>query len=268
MIESNPQPPPVETGELPFVAPCRRLAPKAPVEWVRRGWADLRRAPLLSLGVGAVITLLSLAVWMIGRTLGGYWVEIALLSGFVFVAPVLAVLFYSISWQIERGGRPPLRGCIAQLRACYGNLMVLALVLLVVFLLWGRSATVVHIFFPTEGKPDLGTLLPFLAIGSLIGTVFALITFTFSAFSMPMLMDRRIDAITAVVTSINAVLRNKQAMVLWAVLIVAAVAIGFATAMLGLAVTMPVIGYATWHGYRETVDASAYPPSELDLGSR
>jgi uncharacterized membrane protein len=109
-------------------------------------------------------------------------------------------------------------------------------------------------------------MLPFLAIGSLIGTVFALITFTFSAFSMPMLMDRRIDAITAVVTSINAVLRNKRAMIVWAVLIVVAVAIGFATAMLGLAITMPVIGYATWHGYRETIDAGAYPPSELDQG--
>lgn len=266
MTEPNIQQPPADPGELPFVAPCRLLVPKAPVQWVRRGWADLRRAPLISLAAGAVIVLLSLAIVAIGRTLGGYWVEIALLSGFVFVAPVVAVVFYAISWQLEKGRTPQLRGCWQQVRASFGNLMVLALVLLVVFLLWGRSATVVHIFFPAEGKPDLGAMLPFLAIGSLIGTVFALITFTFSAFSMPMLMDRRIDAITAVVTSINAVLRNKQAMLLWAALIVAAVAIGFATAMLGLAVTMPVIGHATWHGYRETIDASAYPPSELDQG--
>jgi uncharacterized membrane protein len=233
---------------------------------VRRGWADLRRAPLISLAAGSVIVLLSLAIVAIARTLGGYWVEIALLSGFVFVAPVVAVVFYAISWQLEKGRTPRLQVCWQQVRASFGNLMVLALVLLVVFLLWGRSATTVHIFFPAEGRPGLREMLPFLAIGSLIGTVFALITFTFSAFSMPMLMDRRIDAITAVVTSINAVLRNKQAMALWAVLIVAAVAIGFATAMLGLAVTMPVIGYATWHGYRETIDASAYPASELDQG--
>ncbi len=266
MEESNPQRPPADPGELPFVAPCRLLAPRAPVEWVRRGWADLRRAPLSGLATGSVIVLLSLAIVAIGRTLGGYWVEIALLSGFVFVAPVVAVVFYAISWQLEKGRPPRLQVCWLQVRASFGNLMVLALVLLVVFLLWGRSATTVHIFFPAEGRPGLREMLPFLAIGSLIGTVFALITFTFSAFSMPMLMDRRIDAITAVVTSINAVLRNKQAMVLWAMLIVAAVAIGFATAMVGLAVTMPVIGYATWHGYRETIDAGAYPPSELDQG--
>lgn len=266
MIESNPQPPPIVPGELPLVAPCRPLAPRAPITWVRQGWSDLRRAPLIGLAAGAVIVLLSLLIVTIGAKLGGYWMEIALLSGFVFVAPVVAVVFYAISWQLERGRAPRLQVCWLQVRASFGNLMMLALVLLVVFLLWGRSATVVHIFFPTEGKPDLATMLPFLAIGSLIGTVFALITFTFSAFSMPMLMDRRVDAITAVVTSINAVLRNKPAMILWALLIVAAVVIGFATAMIGLAVTMPIIGYATWHGYRETIDASAYPPSEFDLG--
>jgi uncharacterized membrane protein len=266
MEESNPRRPPADPGELPFVAPCRLLAPKAPIEWVRRGWADLRRAPLVSLAAGAVIVLLSLMIAAIGWKLGGYWVEIALLSGFVFVAPVVAVVFYAISWQLEKGRPPRLQVCWLQVRRSFGNLMVLALVLLIVFLLWGRSATAVHIFFPVEGKPGLEQMLPFLAIGSVIGTVFAVITFTFSAFSMPMLMDRRIDAITAVVTSINAVLRNKQAMILWAVLIVAAVAIGFATAMLGLAITMPVIGYATWHGYRETIDAGAYPVNELDQG--
>jgi uncharacterized membrane protein len=63
-----------------------------------------------------------------------------------------------------------------------------------------------------------------------------------------------------VVTSINAVLRNKLTMMVWVACIIGAVAIGFATALLGLAVTMPLIGYATWHAYHETIDASAWPP--------
>jgi uncharacterized membrane protein len=180
----------------------------------------------------------------------------------VFVAPVLAVVYYAVSWQLEQGLVPNLGVCLHKARSAFGNLMVLALVLMIVFLLWGRSATVLHIFFPLEGHPSLEDLLPFLTIGSVIGTIFVMITFACTAFSIPMLMDRRIDAVTAVVTSINAVLRNKPAMAVWAGLIVAAVAIGFLTAMLGLAVTMPVIGYATWHGYRETIDASAYPPND------
>jgi uncharacterized membrane protein len=89
--------------------------------------------------------------------------------------------------------------------------------------------------------------------------VFALVTFAFSAFSLPMICDRDADAITAVVTSVNAVLRNKPAMAVWIVLIVALTAIGFATALLGLVVTIPLLGYATWHGYRDTVDASDWP---------
>ena len=92
-----------------------------------------------------------------------------------------------------------------------------------------------------------------------MGAVFSLIAFTFSAFSLPMICDRDADAVTAIVTSVNAVLRNKPAMAVWAGLIVLLTAAGFATALVGLAVVIPVLGYATWHGYRETIDASAWP---------
>lgn len=256
------EPPPTAADELPFAAPCRTLEATASLRWVRQGWADYRRAPALSLAVGTLVVLLSLAIVAIGRFYGGYWIEIALLSGFIFVGPVVALMFYAVSWQIENGRVPTARDCIARIGGSFGNLMVFTLVLMIVFLLWGRSATALHIFFPIEGRPALAQLLPFLGIGFLVGSVFALIVFTFSAFAMPMIMDRRIDAVTAVITSTNAVLRNKPAMAVWIALIVAGIAIGFATAMIGLAVTMPVLGYATWHGYRETIDASPYPPAD------
>jgi uncharacterized membrane protein len=115
------------------------------------------------------------------------------------------------------------------------------------------------VFFPVEGHPDWRQLATFLAIGSAVGSIFALISFAVSAFSLPMICDRNADAITAVVTSINAVLRNKRAMAVWAGVIVVLTAVGFATALAGLAVTIPLLGHATWHGYRETIDASAWP---------
>jgi uncharacterized membrane protein len=89
--------------------------------------------------------------------------------------------------------------------------------------------------------------------------MFAAFVFCISAFSLPMIADRDTDTVTAVVTSFNAVLRNKTAMVVWALLIVAAVAAGFVSAFIGLVITIPLIGHATWHAYQETIDSSAWP---------
>jgi uncharacterized membrane protein len=131
--------------------------------------------------------------------------------------------------------------------------------LLIVFLVWARAGSMVHVFFPMESSPQFADLATYLTIGSAVGSVFAAITFAVAAFSLPMIMHRDIDAVTAVVTSINAVLRNKQAMLVWIMVIVGGVAIGFGTGFLGLIVTFPLLGYATWHGYLETIDASAFP---------
>ena len=159
--------------------------------------------------------------------------------------------------------------------------MVFALILMVIFLVWWRAASAVHIFFPVDmATPDWQDYLQFFGIGSAIGSIFALIVFAAAAFSLPMMVDRDVDTVTAVVTSVNAVLRNKPAMVVWAACIVAAVAPGFALLLAGrthagfaavmalLGVTLPVIGHATWHGYRATIDASAWPRTNASRRAR
>jgi uncharacterized membrane protein len=149
--------------------------------------------------------------------------------------------------------------CLREGRSHIAELLVLGMVLLIVLLVWARAAAMVHVFFPVEGPPTMAVLLPFLLIGSAVGAVFASIVFSASAFSLPMILDRKVDAITAVVSSVNAVLRNKAALLVWACLIGLAVVVGFATACLGFAVLLPLIGHATWHAYQETIDASAWP---------
>jgi uncharacterized membrane protein len=114
----------------------------------------------------------------------------------------------------------------------------------------------VHIFFPANGAVKLQQLTVFLAVGSAVGSVFAAFTFAASVFSLPFVANRDVDVVTAVVSSINAVLRNRWTMLLWGVLVAALTAIGFATAMTGFIVIIPWLGYATWHGYRETLDVS------------
>jgi uncharacterized membrane protein len=149
--------------------------------------------------------------------------------------------------------------CLREGKYHIKELLVLGIILMVVLLVWARAAAMVHVFFPSEGTPDFQQMLPFLAIGSLVGSVFAAIVFSTSAFSLPMILDRKVDAITASVTSINAVLRNKKPMILWGCLIALSVILGFATAFIGFIVLLPLIGHATWHGYRETIDATAWP---------
>ncbi len=244
---------------LPFVAPCRTLTPGAPLRWLRLGWQDLRASLGVSLAYGSGIVALSAAISAIGWRYGNGWMVLVLLSAFIFVAPLLAIGLYSICGQLARGERPTLARCRLEARRRIGDELVYSLILMVICLVWVRAGSGVQIFYPESGQPTRTELLVFFAIGSAVGSLFALVVFAASAFALPMLLDRRTDGVTAVVTSINAVLRNKRPMLVWVLCIVGAVAIGFATALIGLAVTMPLIGYATWHGYRETIDASAWP---------
>ena len=135
---------------------------------------------------------------------------------------------------------------------------VFALAQLVILLLWSRAGMMINVFFPAEAG-DAASLIEFLAIGSAVGSIFAAFTFATAAFSLPMIADRDVDMITACISSVNAVLRNKFTMCCWAGLIVLLTALGFATAFLGLAIIMPWLAYAAWHAYRETLDASAWP---------
>lgn len=259
---ANPTPPSAGSlppENLPFAAPCRTLDDAAPLRWLRLGWQDFLRARGVSLTYGLALTALSLLILLGTWRFGMLALYLGLATGFVFVGPVLAVGLYSISRQLAQGRTPVLGYCLREGTEHIKELSVLGLVLLVLLLLWARAAAMVHVFFPTEGEMDLKALTTFLTVGSAVGAVFATIVFSATAFSLPMILDRRVDAVTAVVTSVNAVLRNKRPLLLWAALIGLSVILGFATLTLGFLVLLPVIGHATWHAYEDTIDASAFP---------
>lgn len=259
-VSDSPQSP----ENMPFVAPCRTLETMAPLRWLRLGWADMARAPRLSLTYGVVLMALSMLIAAFTWRFGTLALYIGLATGFVFIGPVLAVGLYSISRQLGKGLTPVMGYCLREGTYHIRELLVLGIILLVVLLVWARAAATVHVFFPAEPNPGIDQLLPFLGIGSVVGAVFASIVFAASAFSLPMILDRKVDAITASVTSINAVLRNKKPMLLWAGLIGLSVLLGFATACVGFAVLLPLIGHATWHAYQETIDAAAWPQDSVE----
>lgn len=259
---------PINRNDLPFVAPCRKLSPWAPFAWVRAGIADLLHAPQPSLAYGLSVAILIAAVIVLAWTQGSQWFMFAMLGGFVFLAPLTCIGLYAISAQLERGQQPLLtRSVRAALQRHFGNEMVFALVLMVIFLVWARAAVMVSVFFPTDGDTTTMELIAFFGFGTAIGAIFAAITFSASAFSLPMIMHRDVDSVTAIVTSVNAVLRNKRAMLVWLTLIIVSLLIGIATAFIGLVVIVPVIGYAAWHGYLETIDASEFPRHQVGITS-
>jgi uncharacterized membrane protein len=259
---------PVNRDELPFVAPCRKLSPWAPFSWVRAGVKDLMQAPQQSLAYGLSVAIMIGIVCILAWTRGSQWFMFAMLGGFVFLAPLTCIGLYAISAQLERGQAPLMtRSIRAALKRHFGNEMIFALVLLIIFLVWARAAVMVSVFFPTDGEATTMDLIAFFSFGTTIGAVFAAVTFSASAFSLPMIMHRDVDSVTAIVTSVNAVLRNKGAMLVWLTIIVTSLLIGIATAFIGLVIIVPVIGYAAWHGYLETIDASDFPRHEVGITS-
>ena len=250
--EYPPDPvPDVDYVPLPGV---RRLTPFAALRWVAAGWADFRQAPAISLSYGGFLVLVSYAVTAAVAASGNTVLLFSLLTGFMFMAPLLALALYDVSRELESGTRPQFAHGFGAVRRVLGSELVFAGVLLIVLLVWARAAAFIHVFFPATASPHWQDWVAFLGIGSVVGAAFAVLVFGVSAFSLPLIMDRDLDVISSVITSLKAVSNNKPAMIVWAAVIVASVALGFATAFVGLAITMPVIGYATWHAYRETIE--------------
>lgn len=258
----------IDKDIMPFVAPCKRLSPFAPVGWLKKGIADLGKAPQQSLTYGFFMALVMAIVVWLAWAYGSHWIMLAMLGGFVFIAPLSCIGLYAISAQLERGQEPSLaRSLRAAFKRYIGNLMIFALALLIVFLIWARAAVMITVFFPTGANPAIGDLVGYLSIGTIVGAFFAIVTFSVSAFSLPMIMHRDVDSITAIVTSINAVLRNKFAMMVWLALIMLGIIIGMLTAFVGLIIILPVIGFGAWHGYLETIVADEFPRHTVGITS-
>jgi uncharacterized membrane protein len=248
---------------LPFADRVRLVHTDAPFRWLAAGWNDFRRARGLSAAYACVFVAAGF-VLMAGLTLAGMeYLIVPLTAGFLLVGPALTVGFYAISRDLDEGREPSFASCFQAWRANPPALFAMGLAMLVFLVVWLRFAALVFaLSYPDIGfdwervvsvtfftKQGLG----FLAFGTAVGAVMATIAFMAGAFSLPLMLDRRVGLLEAVVTSLVAVVLNARAMAVWAGLVVLFTGAGLAAWYVGLCITLPLIGHATWHAYRDVI---------------
>ena len=235
--------------KIPLYAPCRKLSVGAPFRWLKLGWQDFKRTPWHSLAYGLIFVIFGWLLLYLAWAHENNALIVALLFGFLIMGPLLCFGLYVNSYQLEMNREPTFRHQREKAFHDMGHERLIAVMMsmLIVFLIIVLS---VMIGIEPLLRPEPGSyVVTSLSIAVIVGGL----AFCASAFSLPMILHKDADGATAILTSFNAVLRNKLALALWALLILVLTAAGIATALIGLAFTTPLIGYATWHAYRETI---------------
>lgn len=236
------------------VIPCKALEFSDIAKWLGLGFQDMRQAPGLTVFFGIMFAAVPWCISYLVSLTGWHLVILPALVCFILVGPFLAAGLYDVSWELEKGHEPTFRHCLRALSRNAVNEWGFGILLMVLMIFWLRVASLIHALYPAYQDDSLTGFMPFLVVGSAAGFVFTAIVFLISAFTQPILMERRVDLATAVVTSINAVWVNKSVMLVWAGLIFASVLIGFLTFFVGFIFLMPLIGYASWHAYIDTIE--------------
>ena len=253
MQDSSAPPPPIM---------LRSLGWRAPLRWLALGWRDFIRAPAIGLFYGSCFMLMGWALLTAFEHAPAY--TLALSAGFLLMGPFLCLGLYRVSQRLEAGENPAFKDSLLAFKTRTAQLAIFGLVLLVLEMLWGR-ATLVLFAVSFDGLPDfkisLSALpellapdnLPFIAAWVAVGAVFAGLIFSVSVVSIPMILHRQTDAITAALTSLRLVFTQTGVMLAWAALITLLVGLALLPWFVGLLVVAPVIGHASWHAYREAV---------------
>lgn len=239
----------------------RHLPASAAFDWLRAGWRDLMKQPGPSLAYGFGVFLVSLAiVWSLFR-LGLDYVLFPALAGFMVVGPLLAIGLYQKSRAIQTGEPFSLANMVFVQAKSGGQVLYTGAILCLLMLLWMRAAVITYALFfgyrPFPGLDNVAQMLfatptgwAMLLVGTAIGGLFAAFSFAISTFSIPMLLDKDVDAFTAMGTSISMVFRNLPVMLMWGAIVLALFLFSVATGLFGLIVVFPLLGHATWHSYK------------------
>jgi uncharacterized membrane protein len=245
---------------LPSSPRVRALGFADPWRWLARGGRDVLRAPGIALFYGLCFWGMTVTLGLVFRHRPEYTMSIV--SGCLLVGPFLAMGLYDVSRRLEAGQLPALSHSITCWDRHVGNMGLLLLVLIVLELLWGRASLVVFAVFFNTGMPSTTGVLhaifnpenwEFVVVYAAVGGAFAVLVFATTVVSIPMILDRDTDTITAALTSIRVVHDSTGVMLLWAALIVVITVLALLPWGMGLIILGPWLGHASWHAYRSAV---------------
>jgi uncharacterized membrane protein len=248
-----------DTPDRTFDIVLRPLGFADPLRWLAAGWRDFIRCPGIGLFYGGCFMVMGWALLKMYERAPAY--VMALSAGFLLMGPFLCLGLYRASQRLEAGEKPDFGDSLLAWDTRTGTLAIFGFVLLVLEMLWGR-ATLVLFAVSFDGMPDLkGSLLALLDPENLgfitawvgVGAVFAGLIYSISVVSIPMILHRQTDAITAGLTSLRLVLTQTGVMLWWGALISAIVVVAMLPWFAGLLIAGPVIGHASWHAYRAAV---------------
>lgn len=268
-----PNHPPHSPAFLPEV---RTIAPDQPVQWLILGWKDMARSPLLSMGHGLLMALWgAMLTWLAHDQ---FWLLAGSVSGFMVIAPVLATSLYAMSRAMERGEVVNFQLLVTtwtqwQLKLrlqpdSYWSLIRFGLLLAMAATGWVLTSSALITLLaplPIHTPMDfvrhvvLGTDNHLFELWLGLGGLMAAPMFASSVVSMPLLLDRRVSVLQAVLTSWKTVLTHPVQMALWAFLIMGFSLLGIFSLFIGLVFVVPMLGHASWHAYRDLVDTSDLP---------
>jgi len=234
------------------------------VEALGKGLRDFQALPLYGLSFGTLYAAGGLTIVLCIIALGMSYLAYPLAAGFALIGPFVAAGLYEVSRRRERGEAPSVSGIWSTIRS-RGEMGWMALVTIFIFVMWmyqvrflmalflGLHASFSNLqqFLTVVLTTNEGLL--FLLVGNLIGAALSLILFSLTVVSFPLLLDRDVDFVTAMVTSVRSVVTSPLPMIGWAAVIVMLLIVSALPYFLGLVVTLPVLGHATWHLYRRIV---------------
>ena len=244
----------------------------APFRWLSAGWRDLMAHPGIGVFYGLCFWFMAIALGAVFRTRPEYAITIA--SGCLLVGPFLAMGLYEVSRRREQGLKPELGASLTCWDRHIRSMGMLVVVLVVLELIWGRASLVVFAVFFNTGMPSTTGVLnavfnlenwQFVIVYMAVGGMFALLVFSTAVVSIPMILDRDTDAISAAITSIRVMFSNPGVMLLWGAVITALITAALLPWGLGLVLVGPLLGHASWHAYRGTVrwqDAVVVEPEQ------
>lgn len=260
MSEESPDAPPTAQPSPSLLsAPLTRLTMGAPLRWLWQGWCDFRRCPGIGLFYGVCFFIMGHALLAVFHSAPQY--VLALSAGFLLMGPFLSLGLYHASRELEQGRSPSLAQSLLAWEDSTGAMAVFAGILLILEMLWGRASLIVFAVTFQDVPHARNVLeqlldpqnLEFLITYTCVGSVFAGLIFVASVISIPAIMDRHSDAISAGLTSIRACLENPLVMLVWGGLIVLLMLVAMVPYFAGLLILGPVVGHATWHAYREVL---------------